>query len=1195
MICPRCGFENPAGRRFCSRCGSSLALSCPSCGAGVAAEDRFCGECGAALGDRVAPGEARPVPPPTPRSGVAEAERRLVSVLFADLVGFTTLSERRDAEEVRELLTRYFDTARRLVGRYGGVVEKFIGDAVMAVWGTPTAQEDDAERAVRAALDLAGAVAVLGAEVGAPDLQARVGVLTGEAVTLGAWEQGMVAGDLVNTASRVQATAEPGTVLVGEATRRATQAAILYQDAGAHTLKGKAEPVPLWRAVRVVAGRGGALKSSGLEAPFVGRERELRLVKELFHATAEARRAHLVSVVGIAGIGKSRLAWEFEKYIDGLQETVRWHRGRCLAYGEGVTYWALAEMVRGRAGILEGEEPETALAKLSEAVEQHVPDPEERQWIEPRLAQLLGLQERVASDPQDLVGAWRRFFEQLSEQHPTVLVFEDLQWADTALLDFVDYLLDWSRSHPLFVLTLARPELAERRPGWAAPKPGVTSLYLEPLSQGAMRKLLDGLVPGLPVGLRDQILERAEGVPLYAVETVRMLLDRGLLVAEGNTYRPTGPIEALEVPETLHGLIAARLDGLTAVERRLLQDAAVLGKTFTSEALAALSGLPELELEPLLASLVHKELLSIQADPRSPERGQYGFVQELVRTVAYAALARKDRAARHLAAAAWLESSWGAKPEEIVEVLAAHCLEAYRAVPGAPDAAELKAKARGMLVRAAERAAALAASEEAQRYFGQAAELADRPLDRAGLLERAGEMAWTGGRGEAAVAHFSEAIALFESQGRAHSAVRVSARLGEVDWVAGRLEQGLERMETAFQVLAVEETDEDLASLAAQLGRLHFFKGDFDLAAERVEVALDIAESRWLPEVLSQALSTKSGIIEARGRSEEALALVTHALKVALENDLPSAALRAYANLSDSLCRHDRYDEALEQDRRALALARKVGNRIWEWLLIGELTYALFLTGGWEEAASLAAEVPQHEAAAGITKGWAFLGSLLEIHLAQGNPGEARRLLARFAALEASAVLQEHALHAAARAAVLHAEGRHADALAAGEAAFQARGELGADHQVVKAGFVWAVEAAFALADLGKVEELLAAVDELPPGHRSPLLQAQAARVRARLAAAHGDLEGVEAGFKAATGMLRELGVPFWLGVTLLEHGEWLARDARAEAAEPLFAEARAIFERLGARPWLERLGVHRTGLQHRISGVHPGAGIRPR
>src|SRR5438874_2406074 len=401
---------------------------------------RFCGECGTALADEAA----------TVAAPEKTAERRLVSVLFADLVGFTPLSESRDPEEVRELLSRYFDTCRRLIDIYGGTVEKFIGDAVVAVWGTPTAQEDDAERAVRTALDLVTAVAALGEEIGAPQLALRAGVLTGEAaVNLAADGEGMVAGDLVNTAARIQAAAEPGTVLVGDATRRATAAAIAYEPAGEHELKGKAEPLSLFRALRVTAVRGGARTSSELEPPFVGRARELRLVKEHFHGSAEERKAHLISVVGIAGIGKSRLAWEFFKYLDGLAEQVWWHQGRCLAYGEGVAYWALAEMVRMRARITEEEPVESALAKLRASLAEHVPDIEERAWLEPRLAHLLGLAERTAPDREDLFSAWRLFFERLAERNPTVLVFEDLQWADAALLDFVEHLLDWSRSHSL--------------------------------------------------------------------------------------------------------------------------------------------------------------------------------------------------------------------------------------------------------------------------------------------------------------------------------------------------------------------------------------------------------------------------------------------------------------------------------------------------------------------------------------------------------------------------------------------------------------------------------------------------------------------------------------------------------------------------------------------------------------------------
>ncbi|MGH2971765.1 MAG: AAA family ATPase, partial [Gaiellaceae bacterium] len=615
--CTSCGTENRDGQKFCGNCGASLATACPACGAPYELGQRFCGECGTALVEVVA--------------SAPDVERRVVTILFADLVGFTALSESRDSEDVRSLLTSYFDTARLVIGRYGGTVEKFIGDAVMAVWGAPTAREDDAERAVRAALDLVEAVSALDA-----GLRARAGVLTGEAaVTLGAEGQGLVAGDLVNTASRVQSAAEPGTVLVGESTRRASEAAVVYEEAGSFELKGKSEQVPLWRALRVAAGVGGRRRSEGLEPPFVGRDRELRLVKELYHSSAEHGRSHLVSVLGIAGIGKSRLAWELFKYLDGLTELAYWHRGRCLSYGDGVTYWALAEMARERFRIAEGEDATSAREKLSTALTEFVLDDEERQWIEPRLAHLLGLEDdRQVREKEDLFGAWRLFFERLSESAPVVLVFEDVQWADAALLEFVEYLLEWSRNHKIFVVALARPDVHDRHPSWPASR-NTTTLALEPLSGEAIAQLLEGLVPGLPDDARDRILARAEGVPLYAVETVRMLLDKGLLRREGDVYVPVGELGELAVPETLQALAAARLDGLGADERRALQDAAVLGKTFTKAALAEVSGRGEGELEPLLAFLVKREILGVQNDPRSPELGQYGFLQDLLRQVAY--------------------------------------------------------------------------------------------------------------------------------------------------------------------------------------------------------------------------------------------------------------------------------------------------------------------------------------------------------------------------------------------------------------------------------------------------------------------------------------------------------------------------------------------------------------------------------
>ncbi len=790
-----------------------------------------------------------------------------MSVLFADLVGFTSLSESRDPEEVRDLLSRYFDSCRRLIELYGGTVEKFIGDAVMAVWGTPVATEDDAERAVRAALDLVAAVSSLGDEVGALELRARAGVLTGEAaVNLAAVGEGMVAGDLVNTASRVQSVAEPGSVFVGEATRRATEQAIVYEDAGSSELKGKEGETQLWRALRVVSGVGGELRSEGLEAPFVGRDRELRQIKDLFHVCAEEGRAQLVSVTGIAGIGKSRLAWEFYKYFDGLSQIVYWHRGRCLSYGEGVTYWALADMVRMRCRIAEDDPQDEALRKLHTALDEYLLDPEERRFVEPRLAQLLALGEGASHDRQDLFAAWRLFFERLADTYPTVLAFEDMQWADASLLDFVEYMLEWSRDKPLFVVTLARPELSERRPTWGAGHRNFASLYLEPLSPQAMEELLVGLVPGLPVTLRDQILARAEGVPLYAVETVRMLLDRGLLVQEGSSYQLVGEVDTLEVPETLHALIAARLDGLAPDERRLLGDAAVLGKTFTPQALAALSGLDSDRLEELLTGMVRREVLGLQSDPRSPEQGQYTFLQDLLRHVAYETLPRRDRREKHLAAADHLSATLG--EDEVAEVIASHLLDAYRLEPDATDSQALRQQAHETLLRAGSRAASLGASTEAQRYYEQAAELAPEPREQAAALTRAGEMAGAAGETEHSCTLFNQAIGLFESAGDTHAAARASSWLALSEQRLGRIEPAIERMEQAYATIGDDEPDADLAFLLVRLGQTYFFAGNLERAAERTEQALDLAEAFQLPEIMVRGWNTKAFLASLRHPEE---------------------------------------------------------------------------------------------------------------------------------------------------------------------------------------------------------------------------------------------------------------------------------------------------------------------------------------
>jgi class 3 adenylate cyclase/tetratricopeptide (TPR) repeat protein len=1101
------------------------------------------------------------------------AERRLVSVLFADLVGFTPLSGSRDPEEVRELLSRYFESCRRLVELYGGVVEKFIGDAVMAVWGTPVAQEDDAERAVRTALDLVAAVSALGDEVGAPELRARAGVLTGEgAVNLAATGEGMVAGDLVNTAARIQAAAEPGTVLVGEATRRASEQAIAFEEAGEHELKGKAEPVALWRAVRVTAARGGALRSEGLEAPFVGRERELRLVKELFHASAEQSRAQLVQVSGIAGIGKSRLGWEFFKYLDGLAENVFWHRGRCLAYGEGVAYWALAEMVRMRAQILEGEPQEAAREKLAACLAEHVPDAEERAWIGPRLANLLGLEERSDTDRQDLFAAWRLFFERIADVDPVVLVFEDLQWADQALLAFVEYLLEWSGSQRLYVLALSRPGLAEQYPDFARGVRNSTNLALEPLSDAEMTQLLDGYVPGLPDGLKAQVLARAQGVPLYAVETVRMLLDRGLLIREGPVYRPSGEIGTLEVPETLHALAAARLDGLGVEERQLVQQACVLGKSFTKRALAALVGRPETELEPLLTGLVRKEVLSLQADPRAPERGQYGFLQELLRQVAYETLSRRDRKSRHLAAVAALEQTFAGVEEEVPDVIAAHLLAACEAAPDDPDAPEIRLQARAALVQAAERAAALAAPEEAQQYLDQAAELAaDDPAVQAELLQEAGTLAFQAGRAAEARERLEQAIGLHEQIGDALAAARAGVALADVDVGEGRLEEAARRLEAALATLEPAGPSPELAATLAALGRMQALRGQVEAAAATLERALRLAETLALEETLVQALTSRATVLLFEGRPVEARLLFEGALGRARAAELHAAWWRAANNLGMLLGDSEQYADVVALFDEVEAWAGQRGDReVLAFARLGSIS-ALVELGRWQEALARAADPDQLQASP-----WARgeLTNIVPVYCEQGNPDTAEALLHEQEWQRDAEQADAAANYAAVEARLLRARNRPAEALAAAELGLPHRSELAITSHYVKPCLVEALEAALELDDHAKADELLALADSLQPGQLTPTLQAQRHRFHARLDARRGNHDHVDHNYRQAETIFREHGLVFHHAVTQLEHAEWLTSQGRGDEAQPLLAQARETFQQLEAKPWLKRLAT---------------------
>jgi predicted ATPase/class 3 adenylate cyclase len=1153
MTCASCGTDNPAGQKFCGECGTPLAAACASCGADNAPGQRFCGHCGAALGAPAA--TQAPTTPP-------QAERRLVSVLFADLVGHTAFSEGHDAEDVRELLSRYFDTARTVIERYGGTVEKFIGDAVMAVWGTPTANEDDPERAVRAGLELVSAIPAL-----APGLQARAGVLTGEAaVTIGAEGQGMVAGDLVNTASRIQAAADPGTVLVGDATRRASEAAIVYLDAGLFELKGKAEPLSLSRASRVVAARRGEGRSVGVESPFVGRERELRMVKDLFHAVADERRAHLLSIVAVPGMGKSRLAWEFEKYIDGLLDEAWWHRGRCLAYGDGVAYWALAEMVRMRARIAEDEPAEEALSKLSAVLTEIIQDAGERAFVEPRLQHLLGMTERVAPDREDLFSAWRLFVERMADQFPVIMVFEDIHWADAALLEFVEYLLDWSRNHPVYVVTLARPDVTERHQGWGANLRNFTSLTLEPLPDDAIDGLLRGLVPGLPDEGLTRIRERADGIPLYAVETVRMLLDRGLLERVDGGYRVTGDLGDLDVPETLHALIAARLDGLEPEERRLLQNAAVLGKTFAPRGLATIGGVDEATLTPALTALQRKEMLALDTDPRSPERGQYGFVQALIQRVAYETLSRRDRKAKHLAAAHYLAESAGIDPDEIAEVVATHLLDAYRAEPNDADAGAIKTEARDWLTRAAERAAALAATDDAQRTFEAAVELSDDLLERARLLERAGGMARMANRLDDAERLLRAAFALCDEAAATHDRARVAALLGEVVWQQGHLVEAIELMEGAFAVLATDEPDGDVATLAAQLGRLHYFAQNRELAAERIEAALEIAEELELPTVLASALNTKSLVLNRRYESD---ALLRQALRIALEHDLVFEALRAYNNLTVLLDKSDRPEEVEPLIEEALGLARRRGDRFWEVRMAASLAEEHRLSGRWDDAIALTEALPHGAAGDPITASGSL--GLLRIAIDRGEEARARELIAAADTIvdESDYVMRMVTVWRRQLEAELDGRfdlaGRLALELIPGSVATSSA-------QAVAEALGDAARYADATGDATLARAAASPLDDMPASARTRQVESALHRLRAIAASIDGDEDAAAAAFGIALANARSTGYAFFLAPVLRDYGAWLVACGRAGEAASLLEEARELYQGMGAKARIEQL-----------------------
>ena len=1147
MICPNCGTLNGAGAKFCQECATPLATTCPNCGAAANPGAKFCQECATPLtstaADTVAAGT-----PAAPATAVASgAERKLVTVLFADLVGFTPFAEDRDAEDVRDTLNRYFDLASEVIKRYGGTVEKFIGDAVMAVWGAPTAHEDDAERAVRAGMELVDSVTSLG-----EGIQARAGVLTGEAaVRIGATNQGMVAGDLVNTASRLQSVAPPGTVLVGESTHRAAAAAIAFEEAGEQVLKGKQAPIAAWRAVRILSERGGRNRSEALEAPFVGRREELRLLKDLFHATGREKRLRVVSVIGPAGIGKSRLAWEFLKYVDGMVEDIYWHSGRSPAYGEGISFWALGEMVRERCGLAEQDDEETTRAKVREQVERWVTDADDREWIERALLTLLGVESGMAAD--QLFGAWRTFFERIAEHGPVVLLFEDMHFADAGLLDFIDHLLDWSRALPIYVVTLARPELLEKRQDWGAGKRSFVSMYVEPLGEADMRELLAGLVPGLPESAVAAIVARADGIPLYAVETVRTLLANGRLIEQDGVYVPQGDLTSLAVPETLTALIAARLDALDETDRRIVHDAAVLGQSFAPGALAAILELPEAELEPRLAGLVRRELFGRQMDPRSPERGQYAFVQALIREVAYNTLSKKDRKKLHLAAARHFESLGS---DELAGALASHYLAAHANAGEDAEAEALAGQARIALRAATTRATDLGAFSQAISFLDQALKVTPDDGEQADLLIQSGAAARTLGRTADSEERLRRAQDLASRTGDTTLMACTAADLGAALNQEYRAADAREILEAALADLeGVHERE--VAKLRLQLARTLYLLGERAKAHEVIEEMLSVAELRDFPELVAPGLMIKANVMWAAGRRREAFAVSEGARGLAEEQGLTDLVLMTMTNLIGGHAEFD-LSRALDGYAEIMALARRTGRRGWFINGVANLGYAGFKAGIWDDAlreidALLAEELSDRDR-------MVLLNNASIIRASRGEDVDSD--LAEIEKLATGMTAQWHGFLADPLATLQMARGQFKEAVA--EYTLIADEQPGSSAEYLQR----AARAALWAGDVQTASALQARLQEV--GGYGVMSDARRQTLAAGIAAAEGRVADALPLFDVALRNWRASNSRWDEAMAGMDMA--LLLDPADRKVADVIESTRAILERLGAKPYLEML-----------------------
>jgi class 3 adenylate cyclase/tetratricopeptide (TPR) repeat protein len=1116
--------------------------TCPSCTNENPEGQRFCGDCGIPLGTL-----ARPV---------AE-ERRVVTIVFCDLVNFTARSEILDPEDVRAFLLPYYEVLTQESERHGGVIDKFLGDGAMAVFGAPTSYEDDPERAVRMALRVLERLPEL--EL---DLHARIGVNTGEVmVAMEAMERGdAITGDAANTAARLQTVAPIDGVVVGERTWEATASIFDYEEQEPATLKGKVEPVRVFHPNAPKARLGIDLTRTH-DTPFVGREIDLALLKGIFDKTVAANAPQLVTVIGEPGLGKSRIVAELGAYVDAKPELVTWRQGRCLPYGEGITFWALGEIVKAHAGILESDAPDVATAKLDAVL----PEGGERPWFRQRLLPLLGIEANSTAEREELFTAWRRFLEHIAERDPTVLVFEDLHWADDAMLSFLEHLADRAEAVPLLVLGTARPELFERHPDYAAGLRNVTPINLVPLSEEEIARLVSALLETtvIPAELQQPILVRAGGNPLYAEEFVRLLRDKDLVVKKGPSWELREGAE-VPFPDSVQALIAARLDTLSADTKSMLADAAVIGKVFWAGAIAQMGERDLTAVTDTLRELSRKALVRPARRSSIEGEAEYVFWHVLARDVVYAQLPRAPRAARHVAAAGWLASKSPERVEDLADVLAYHyatALELAQAAGQAEQATELEAPALKFLSLAGERALG---------------------LDTA-----------------AAVANLERALALAP---RGHSQhPEALARFGEAVYSAGRYTEAAEALEEAVEALGARG---DLPATARAMGRLATVRGvlgdprQWTLPMEALALLEPLGPS---PELV--AALTEVACVEAlQVRSEEAIRVADQALGLASRLGLarPARALGyrglARTNLGDAGGLED-FRDAIElateagQGRDVALLYNNLGWSLWSFegpaasqeVLRDGIAYAkvrgltemldmltestldpLVDTGEHDEALEVAAEaVPRLEASGDV---WDRTG----IHAVQ-----ARILALRGQGAQVAEVLEW--LEPAARG----TEDPQTVVSCLGSSAL-VRAGLGQDKAVAAllveiesypgardnsyypALLPAIVRIASEIGDPALAERLAAGLEPRTPYAEHALVAAGAALTEAR-----SDLQAAADDYADAAERWERFGVVPEEAFALLGRGRCLLGLARPTEAAPVLQHAREIFERLQAAPAL--------------------------